>query len=167
LFTDLILRGHWSFYLWRSLQRTKVIYIVSERKFASFERSLSFCLKGLEEVSLFGGESKALQFLGLCTYLGGAPLWVYRSGCDKNAGRRKKKVAAFSSVLCSQKWIQGRQQQQHCEWAISFPRLTILFESCTIRREEGVKLGSRVQGIGFRHQHHGRRSATAGTEDYC
>jgi hypothetical protein len=105
LFTDLILRGHWSFYLWRSLQRTKVIYIVSERKFASFERSLSFCLKGLEEVSLFGGESKALQFLGLCTYLGGAPLWVYRSGCDKNAGRRKKKVAAFSSVLCSQKWI--------------------------------------------------------------
>jgi hypothetical protein len=37
--------------------------------------------------------------------------------------------------------FQGRQQQQHCEWAISFPRLTILFESCTNRREEGVKLG--------------------------
>jgi hypothetical protein len=72
---------------------------------ASFERSLSFCLNGMEEVSLFGGESKALQFLGLCTYLGGAPLWVYRSGCDKNAGGRKKKVVAFSSVLCSQKWI--------------------------------------------------------------
>jgi hypothetical protein len=40
------------------------------------------------------------------------------------------------------------QQQQHCEWAISFPRLTILLESCTNRREEGVKLGWRVQGLG-------------------
>jgi hypothetical protein len=28
----------------------KVMYIVSERKFASFERSLNFCLKGMEEV---------------------------------------------------------------------------------------------------------------------
>jgi hypothetical protein len=36
---------------------------------------------------------------------------------------------------------QQQQQQQHCEWAIFFPRLTILFESCTNRREEGVKLG--------------------------
>jgi hypothetical protein len=82
------------------------------------KENLSFCLNGMEEVSLFGGESKAFSWIVL-------PSLQF---CAVKTGFQVQQQ-------------QQQQQQQHCEWAIFFPRLTILFESCTNRREEGVKLG--------------------------
>ncbi len=126
----------------------------------------------MEEVSLFGGEWKALQFLGLCIYLGGAPLWVYRSGCDKNAGRRKEegccllfsfvqsKMDSKGSSSGSSSIVSGRFLSR--DWQF-YSKAVLTEEERELSSDEGL----RVEGLGFRHQHHGRRSATAGTEYYC